>query len=82
MSEGLHTNSQTSLMRTESVLTKGRNFKRLSYRLKRVMRKQPAEQATKKQATLEDIHSKLKDYEKTQGPADFTGPRYIVNEHQ
>ncbi|MDX1694453.1 MAG: hypothetical protein R3208_11870, partial [Ketobacteraceae bacterium] len=52
-----------------------RTFKRLGYRLKRALKTQNHPQEPKKVATLADIRSKLENYEKTQGPADFMGPR-------
>lgn len=59
------------------MLNKRRTFKRLGYKLKRVLRTNKSEPEQKKVATLADIRSKLAHYEKTQGPADFTGPRAV-----
>ncbi len=57
------------------MLNKRRTFKRLGYKLKRVLKNNHSEPEQKKVATLADIKSKLEHYEKTQGPANFTGPR-------
>lgn len=63
-----------------SVLTKRRTLRRIGYRLKRAMRKPNDDTPIRKEATLADIESKLRDYRKTQGRADFTGPRVIIND--
>ena len=57
------------------MLNRKRTIKRLGYRLKRALHPQKKVTETRKVATLADIRSKLEGYEKTQGPADFTGPR-------
>ena len=64
-------------MGDNTVQAKQRTLRRLGYRLKRALspQQQVEEQIPKKTATLADIASKVKHYEKGQGPANFTGPR-------
>lgn len=62
------------------MLNKRRTFKRLGYKLKRVLKTNKPEPEPKKVATLADIRNKLEHYEKTQGPANFTGPRAVNTE--
>ena len=56
-----------------------RKFKRISYKLKRIFRNGQSEEAPKRVATLADVENKLRNYEKTQGPANFTGPQVRHN---
>ena len=58
------------------MLSRQRTLKRLGYKLKRAL-KTPQEPEPKKIATLADIQGKLEHYEKTQGPANFTGPKLV-----
>lgn len=55
------------------MLSKQRSLKRLGYKLKRAF-KTAQEEQPKKVATLADIKGKVEHYQKTQGPANFTGP--------
>ncbi|MCG8316960.1 MAG: hypothetical protein MI976_27400 [Pseudomonadales bacterium] len=56
------------------MLISERTVKRLNYKIKRLLK--PQEQQPKKTATLADVKNKLQNYEKTQGPANFTGPTF------
>ena len=58
------------------VLISERTVKRLNYKIKRLLKPQEQEQQPKKTATLADVKNKLQNYEKTQGPANFTGPTF------